>query len=54
MKRQSYAKDLARIEAVTNGDKPAAVLRDMRAKQVTPAHIADARQLAGEWKPKGT
>lgn len=54
MKRQSYAKDLARIEAVTNGDKPAAVLRDVRAKQVTPAQIAEAKKLAGEWKPKGT
>lgn len=54
MKRQSYAKDSARIEAVTNGDKPATVLRDVRAKQVTPAHIAETKKLAEEWKSKGT
>jgi len=26
----------------------------VRAKQVTPAQIAEAKKLAGEWKPKGT
>jgi TPR repeat protein len=39
--------------AATNGDKPAAELRDALAKQMTPAQIAEAQQLAREWKPKG-
>jgi TPR repeat protein len=39
--------------AATNGDKPAAELRDAIAKQMTPAQIAEAQQLAREWKPKG-
>ena len=38
--------------AATNGDKPAAELRDTSAKQMTPAQIAEAQQLAREWKPK--
>ena len=38
--------------AATNGDKPAAELRDALAKQMTPAQIAEAQQLAREWKPK--
>jgi hypothetical protein len=38
---------------VTNGEKPAPMLRDVLAKQVTSAHIAEAKQLAGEWKLKG-
>jgi TPR repeat protein len=37
--------------AATNGDKPAAELRDALAKQMTPAQIAEAQQLAREWKP---
>jgi len=39
--------------AATNGDKPAAELREALAKQMTPAQIAEAQQLAREWKPKG-
>jgi len=39
--------------AATNGDKPAAELRDALAKQMTPVQIAEAQQLAREWKPKG-
>ena len=38
--------------AATNGDKPAAELRDASAKQMTPAQIAEAQKLAREWKPK--
>jgi uncharacterized protein len=38
--------------AATNGDKPAAELRDATAKQMTPAQIAEAQKLAQEWKPK--
>jgi TPR repeat protein len=38
--------------AATNGDKPAAELRDALAKQMTPAQIAEAQRLAREWKPK--
>jgi uncharacterized protein len=39
--------------AATNGDKPAPILRDLLAKQMTPAQIAAAQKLASEWKPKG-
>jgi TPR repeat protein len=39
--------------ATVNGDKPAAELRDALAKQMTPAQIAEAKNLAREWKPKG-
>jgi TPR repeat protein len=39
--------------AATNGDKPAPILRDLLAKQMTPAQIAEAQKLAREWKPKG-
>jgi hypothetical protein len=38
--------------AATNGDKPAAELRDTIANQMTPAQIAEAQKLAREWKPK--
>lgn len=38
----------------TNCDKPALMLRDVLAKRMTPAQIAEAKKLAGEWKPKGT
>jgi TPR repeat protein len=38
--------------AATNGDKPAAELRNTIANQMTPAQIAKAQKLAGEWKPK--
>ena len=40
------------ILAATNGDKPAALLRDALANQMTPAQIAEAKKLAQEWKPK--
>jgi TPR repeat protein len=39
--------------ATTNGDKPAPQIRDLLAKQMTPAQIAEAQKLAQEWKPKG-
>jgi uncharacterized protein len=39
--------------ATTNGDKPAPLLRDLLAKQMTPAQIAEAQKLAKAWKPKG-
>ena len=39
--------------AATNGDKPAPMLRDLLAKEMTPAQIAEAKKLASEWKPKG-
>jgi TPR repeat protein len=38
--------------AATNGDKPAPMLRDLLAKQMTPAQIAEAEKLAKGWKPK--
>ncbi len=38
--------------AATNGDKPATLLRDSLANQLTPAQIAEAQKLAQEWKPK--
>jgi uncharacterized protein len=38
--------------AATNGDKPAPQLRDLIAKQMTPAQISEAQRLAREWKPK--
>ena len=41
------------ILATMNGDKPAAQLRDAIANQMTPAQIAEAQELAREWKPKG-
>jgi TPR repeat protein len=40
--------------AATNGDKPASMLCDVLAKQMTPAQIAEAKKLAGKWKPKST
>ena len=36
-----------------NGAKRGAVLRDALAKRMTPDQIAEAQQLAQEWKPKG-
>ena len=39
--------------AATNGDKPAPMLRDLLAKQMTPAQIAEAQKRAREWMPKG-
>jgi len=36
-----------------NGATPGAVLRDTLAKRMTPDQIAEAQQLAREWKPKG-
>jgi len=39
--------------AATNGDKPAPMLRDLLAKEMTPAQIAEAKKLADAWKPKG-
>ena len=38
--------------AAANGHKKAAEYRDALAKQMTPAQIAEAQQLAREWKPK--
>lgn len=38
--------------AATNGDKAAAYLRGTLANHMTPAQIAEAQKLAGEWKPK--
>lgn len=37
--------------AAANGDKKGAVARDALAKEMTPAQIAEAHKLAGEWKP---
>jgi len=37
--------------AATNGDKPASLLRDSLANQMTQAQIAEAQKLAQEWKP---
>lgn len=39
--------------AAASGDKVAAGLRDVLAKQMTPAEIAEAQKLAREWKPNG-
>jgi len=36
-----------------DGDKPASMLRDLLAKQMTSAQIAEAQKLAAEWKSKG-
>jgi TPR repeat protein len=38
--------------AAASGDKVAAKNRDIAAKQMTPAQIAEAQKLAREWKPK--
>lgn len=38
--------------AATNGDKPAPMLRDLLAKEMTAAQIAEAKKLASEWNPK--
>ena len=38
--------------AATNGDKPASLLRDSLADQMTKAQIAEAQKLAQEWKTK--
>jgi TPR repeat protein len=38
--------------AAARGDKDAAKNREIVAKQMTPAQIAEARKLAREWKPK--
>jgi len=39
--------------AAMNGDKPAPMLRNLLAKEMTPEQIAEAEKLASEWKPKG-
>jgi len=39
--------------AAAQGKKDTGELRDLLAKQMTPAQIAKARRLAREWKPKG-
>ena len=39
--------------AAANGHEKAAEYRDALAKQMTSAQIAEAQQLAREWKPKG-
>ena len=38
--------------AAVTGDKDAIKARDITAKQMTPAQIAEAQKLAREWKPK--
>ncbi len=38
--------------AGAQGDKQAAKQRDIVAKRMTPAQIAEAQKLAREWKPK--
>jgi TPR repeat protein len=39
--------------AAANGLKEPADFRDDLAKRMTPAQIAEAQQLAREWRPKG-
>ena len=39
--------------AAANGHEKSAEYRDALAKQMTPDQIAEAQQLAREWKPKG-
>ena len=39
--------------AAANGDKPAPTLRNLLAKEMTAAQIAEGTKLASEWKPKG-
>ncbi len=38
--------------AGAQGDKQAVKNRDLAAKQMTPAQVAEAQKLAREWKPK--
>ena len=38
--------------AASQGDKAATSLRELVAAKMTPAQIAEAQKLAGEWKPK--
>jgi hypothetical protein len=38
--------------AAAAGDKDASISRDIVARKMTPAHIAEAQRLAREWKPK--
>jgi TPR repeat protein len=38
--------------SAANGDKQGAEFRDVLAKRMTPAQIAEAQKLAQEWKPK--
>ena len=38
--------------AAAQGNKPATKNRDLLAKRMTPAQIAEAQKLAREWKPK--
>ncbi len=40
--------------AAARSDKMAKESRDILAKQMTPAQIAEAQKLAREWKPKGS
>jgi len=39
--------------SAAQGEQRAAEARDALAKQMTPAQIAEAQQLAREWKPRG-
>jgi uncharacterized protein len=39
--------------AAMQGDSDGRKNRDLLAKKMTPAHIANAQRLAREWKPKG-
>jgi hypothetical protein len=38
--------------SAAQGDKDGAKGRDMVARKMTPAQIAEAQKLAREWKPK--
>ena len=38
--------------AAAQGNKPATKNRDLLAKRMTPAQIAEAQKLAREWRPK--
>ncbi len=40
--------------AVAQGDKEAVKLQDEIATQMTPAQIAEAQRLAGEWRRRGS
>jgi uncharacterized protein len=54
---QGVAQDLIQAQmwynlSAAHGEKRAAAARDALAKQMTPAQLAEAERLAGEWKPK--
>jgi len=39
--------------AAAKGGKEAVKMRDLLEKNMTPAQLAEAQRLAGEWRPKG-